>query len=428
MNWRERVAERWFGDVIAQRVAQAVQATDDEWWTQIDAAAGTLDRDWSERRDDLDDALEAYRTNPLARRIVSLTTDYVVGTGITLHSPIASIQALIDEFWRLNRMPQRIYEWCDELTRAGELFIVLQTDPVSGASFVRAIPAVRIHDIATDPDDLERELSYTELSSPASRMSPATGAALDARSWPSRHTAADDEPLVLHYAVNRPVGCVRGESDLGPILPWLKRYSDWLLNRVRLNRYKTAFLWDVTISGRPGMADAVRRKRFQYATPPEPGSVIVHDEGEKWEAVAPRLDAWDAKDDGKANRLMTAAGAGVPLHFLSEGDTATRATAAEMGDPTYRHYYQRQLYFGWLLTDLLTTALERAAHHGRGRRIADPQITCKFADITRQDNAQMAQSALWMAQAVDLMAARGWIEQEQAVELIMRMAGEPPRG
>ena len=44
---------------------------------------------------------------------------------------------------------------------------------------------------------------------------------------------------MLHYAVNRPIGAVRGEGDLTPILPWAKRYSEWLKDRVRLNRQRT---------------------------------------------------------------------------------------------------------------------------------------------------------------------------------------------
>jgi hypothetical protein len=37
------------------------------------------------------------------------------------------------------------------------------------------------------------------------------------------------------YAVNRPIGALRGESDLAPILPWMQRYSRWLEDRVRLS-------------------------------------------------------------------------------------------------------------------------------------------------------------------------------------------------
>jgi len=416
MGVRERLAERLFGDVISRRVAEAVQVVDDHWWTQIGGAGGTLDRDWAASKSDLDDALEAWRSNPLARRIVALTTDYVVGSGIHVSSSNAWVQSFVDEFWRLNRMDLRCYEWCDELTRAGELFLALRTDAVSGASFVRAIPALQIERVETASDDLERELRYRQV----------VAGDPEGRWWPSRSTAQGepDEPILLHYAINRPVGCVRGEGDLAPLLPWLRRYREWLENRVRLNKYKTAFLWDVTVAGRPGQGDALRQKRFRYQSPPEPGSIVVHDDGEKWEAVAPRIEAWDAKEDGRAIRLMVAAGAGVPLHFLSEGESATRATAAEMGDPTFRHYARRQLYFGALLRDLLSVAVERANARGRGRHLADLGLQVQFPDITKEDNVQLAQGALLISQALEVMARHGWIDAQSATQIALRFAGE----
>jgi len=411
---RERVAEWLFGDILSERVENALKVVDDAYWTQIQGGAPSLDADWPERREHLDHALEAWRSNPLARRIVSLTTDYVVGSGISLHSPIESVQQLVDAFWQLNDMPRRCYQWCDELTRCGELFVVLRSDDVSGASFVRAIPAVRIDAIATDEDDLERELRYHER----------VAGHLEGRWWPAAQGNDELPQVMLHYAINRPVGCVRGDGDLGPILPWLRRYRDWLENRVRLNRYKTAFLWDVTVASRPGRGDVLRQKRYKYKTPPSPGSIIVHDDSEKWEAVAPKIEAWDAKEDGKALRLAIAAGAGIPLHFLAEGESATRATAAEMGDPTFRHYYQRQLFMGHLLRDLLTVALRRAWARGRGRRTADPQLSVTFPDVTKHDNLKLAQSAAWIVQALEGMARCGWMDKQTAVELAMRFAGE----
>lgn len=413
-KWRADLAERLFGDVIAQRVENAVKVVDDAYWSQISGASRTLDEDWSARKAGLDDALEAWRVNPLARRIVALTTDYVVGSGLAAHSEIEWVQRFVDEFWALNDMKHRVYEWCDELTRSGELFIVVQTDAVSGASFVRAIPAVWIDRIETDADDYERELRYHEL----------TGD-IEGRWWPAAVAGSENlDQVMLHYTINRPVGCVRGEGDLGPLLPWLRRYKDWLENRVRLNKYKTAFLWDVTLTGRPASEDVLRKKRFQYKTPPEPGSIIVHGDTEKWEAVAPRIEAWDAKEDGKAIRLMVAAGAGVPLHFLGEGESATRATAVEMGDPTFRHYYRRQLAFGQMLVDLLTVAVRRANARGRGKPHADLKLSVKFADITKRDNQMLAQSALQIVQALEIMAGHGWVDRETAIEMAFRFAGE----
>jgi hypothetical protein len=204
----------------------------------------------------------------------------------------------------------------------------------------------------------------------------------------------------------------------------LKRYADWLLNRARLNKYKTAFMWDVKVTGRPGRGDTLRKKRFRYKTPPEPGSIIVHGDDEEWSAVAPRIEAWDAAEDGKAMRLVVAAGAGIPLHFLAEGESATKATAAEMGDPTFRHYYRRQLLFGDLLTDLLTTVVRRANAVGRGKAYGDLQLTSKFPDVTKSDNQAMAQSALLICRALDTMSKYGWIDRESAITMALKFAGE----
>jgi len=411
---RDRIAGALFGGVIERRVANAVKVVDDKWWSQIDAATGTLDRDWTETKESLDDALEAWRSNPLARRIVSLCTDYVVGSGIFVKSTDSWVQGFVDEFWTLNHMKLRCYEWSDELTRAGELFIVMRTDKVSGQSFVRAVPAVRIHRIETDPDDLERELSYVELAVNE----------LAGRKWPSVHTGADQDQIMLHYTVNRLVGCVRGSGDLEPILAWLRRYSDWLLNRARLNKFKTAFMWDVTVKGRPGRGDSVRKKRYKYKTAPEPGSIIVHGDEETWQAVSPKIEAWDAKEDGKAMRLAVAAGAGIPLHFLSEGESATKATAAEMGGPTFRHYGRRQLRYGALLVDMVGVAIRRANERGRGQRRRDLHLGAVFPDITKADNKDMAQSALLICRALDTMGKYGWIDDETAVTMALKFAGE----
>ncbi len=419
LSWKERIAEWLFGDVIEKRVLNAVSVVDDDYWSLVHSGAVTLDEDWYERKGDLDEALEAWRTNPLARRIVSLCTDYVVGSGIVLQSEVPWVQRFVNEFWEINRMGQRLYDWCDELTRSGELFIVLQTDRVSGASLVRSMPAVWIDAVETDPGDYEQETRYHELV----RTGRADG--LQGRWWPAA-TEANllQDQVMLHCAINRPVGCVRGSSDLSPLLPWLKRYRDWLENRVRLNKYKTAFLWDVTVQGRPGQAEALRKKRFRYKTPPEPGSIIVHDDAETWQAVSPRIEAWDASPDGKAIRLMVAAGAGVPLHFLGEGESATRATAAEMGDPTFRHYYRRQLMFGEMLRSLLTLAVRRANARGRGLPYGDLKLTCKFPDITRQDNLELAQAASLIARALESYARLGIIDKDTALELAFKFAGE----
>ncbi|KPK21308.1 MAG: hypothetical protein AMJ76_02975, partial [Dehalococcoidia bacterium SM23_28_1] len=280
------MVERFFGDVVDSRVQAAVKVVDDKWWRQVGGAAGPQDRQWWELRTEFEDALEAWRSNPLAFRIVSLTTDYVVGMGIKVWSPIKYVDGFVRRFWDhgQNKMALRVYRWSNELARSGELFIVLFTNPVDGMSYVRTIPGIKVDRIETDAEDLEKELRYHELRDD----DPVTG-----KWWSGWERGKDDieTPVVLHYAVNRPVGCVRGQGDLVPILPWLRRYREWLEDRVRVNRYKNAFLWQVKIEGAgPGDIEA---KQAQYSRPPAAGSVIVTDESETWTPVKPAIRAED---------------------------------------------------------------------------------------------------------------------------------------
>jgi hypothetical protein len=85
---RERIMDRVFGDLVSARVFNAVQVVDDEYWSLVRGGAVTLDADWNDRKDNLDDALDAWRSNPLARRVVSLCTDYVIGQGTEVRERI----------------------------------------------------------------------------------------------------------------------------------------------------------------------------------------------------------------------------------------------------------------------------------------------------------------------------------------------------
>lgn len=406
----------------ARRAVFGVSATvnDSPGWTSLNATL--LDTPWPELQQQMLDGLEAWRKNPLARRVVGLTTAYVVGDGITIGSPYKPLQRFIDHFWThaLNNMPIRLPEWCNELTRTGELFPVLSR-AVDGMSYVRMVPASEIVGIQWLAGDYESETAYhrTDPADPAGTW------------WIGIHhpTAHKATQLMLHYAVNRPVGCTRGESDLAPVLPWLKHYSRWLEDRVRLNWAARVWLWFVKVP-----ANKVTAKQTQYATPPQPGSIIVHDEGEEWDMKAPQIAARDASADGKALRTMVATGAGFPLHMLSEAEGANLATAEAQMDAPARTLRARQLYFCHLLTDLTLHAYEHWRLHQRRppRSCTARDIVISAPEITRSDNQALAQAGREIVQMLaglrDQLAAAGIAPTDElnrrTVEMAFRFAGE----
>ena len=403
------------GDIIAEQLASVAAKTpgwDNAGWQVVTRDRETEDRLFAEWQSDVKDALDAWRKSFLIRQVVRLTTNYVVGDGIGLSSELVSVEKFIRRWWDhpMNLMDLRLPKMCDEFTRTGELFPVLFPSKFDGMTYIRFIPARQINEIETNPEDLEDEWAYHRLG---------TLKNVQGKWWKSARVAKPGEPVVLHYAVNRPIGAVRGESDLLPILPWSKRYTAWLKDRVRLNRARVeGGLWDVTIDDDTKVLDI--QKKYKES-PPEHGSVIVHSKGETWKPIGLNINSADVKDDGKVLRLAVATGAGIPLHFMSEGESATKATAEFMGGPTFRHYRQRQKYFGWMLKDIISHAYRLSGKRGDFR---DLRLTVTVPDIEVKDNKMMAQSANLMVRALRDMKAEGWITNALAVSLAFKFAGE----
>jgi len=353
-----------------------------------------IDKPYRERYDDIQDALDAWRKHPLARRIVNLITAYVVGDGIRISTKYGPLQRFIDDFWQhsRNRLLLRQADWCDELTRSGELFLVLFTNPIDGMSHVRAVPASRIDEIEWQKDDYEVELRYHEVGDELS-VNDRERAGTWWRSFDHPDAADPTVPIMLHFAVNRPVGAIRGEGDLTPILPWLRRYSRWLEDRVRLNAGMRSFLWIVYAPKR--IMDDLRAR---YRQPPEPGSIIVAEDGaEKWEAVAPSLHAADAAEDGRAIRWMIAAGGpGTGLTDFGEAFDANQATATVMVDIRRRFLKRRQAYFAWMLVELTLRAYQRSrtvSTASRRDNINHIDFIVDAPDISGEDNMALAAAA-----------------------------------
>ncbi len=152
----------------------------------------------------------------------------------------------------------------------------------------------------TDPEDVEKELKYHRrpigqtLSSTGGDPPPIEITQIEIDNQGTWY----DSTEVLHVAINKVSNAKRGHSDLATLLPWLRRYKDWLTDCVRINKYKSAFLWDVTLTGAD--AKVISRKKMEYSYPPEPGSVLIHNEAEQWKTHRPNINANDAYQDGKA--------------------------------------------------------------------------------------------------------------------------------
>ncbi len=195
---------------------------------------------------------------------------------------------------------------------------------------------------------------------------------------------------MLHYAVNRPLGALLGESDLTTMLPWLQRYSRMLEDRVRLHL------------GRARLPVAGHRPRHQgqgkAGAVPHPARPRL-DRGQRRERSSgkpsrPRPARRRRPHDMQAVRAMIDAGSGYPPHWRGDAGDISLATAQAMQGPTERHLRRRQQYFLWMLQDILYHAYQRAYQIGRVRRLISDNYAELFRtslpEISRSDNESLS--------------------------------------
>lgn len=419
MSMLDAVLERVFNNTIQRQVLAQLALVETDAFFSVGTRSLTeseRDRYKADREEILSQSLEAWRLNPLARRIVELTSEYVVGGGISLSCRHMPTGRFIDQCWnhRLNRMPIRAFEMCDELTRSGNLFVLLSSDE-AGMTYLRSIPARDIQKIEARQNDIEQPVAFFPKGSLED---------IEPKPYPAYDPLTDDgiTPVMLQYVINRPAGAQWGESDLAPLLRWLTRYSSWLEDRARLNRYRNAFMYVVQAKF---TSEAQRKQRQQAlnAHPPNPGSILVADENETWKVINPRLQSSEANEDGLALKKMIACGAGIPLHFLAEPESSTRTTAEASGGPTFRRFQQRQEYFLWLISDILHVVVERRA---RVDKSIDPHAIIEVGgtDISARDNSSLALAAANMLSVLTELRDRQLIDNAEFLRLVYRFTGE----
>lgn len=372
------------------------------------------DRNQWDKKKIFAESLRAWRINPTARRIVRLNRSFVLGKGITIKAENTQDQEFLQSWWnhRLNKLRTNTKRWKDEDTRTGNLFI-LCTIGVTDTLYVRALPSELIEEIICEPNDIEQEKEYKLIDNEE----------LEAKSYPSYEHRGDAKQFIVHFASNRPVGSAWGEADISPMLPWIGRYSSWLEDRVRLNRFRNAFMYVVQMIGADVTPEKKKERQKQLElNPPKPGSVLVvggnQASSEQWGIMSANLDSFDASVDGVAIKKMIMDGAGQPMHWHAEPESSISTTAEAQGTPTFRTLEEQQdEFFEWMI-DLATIALEVSGKKAKGK------IWIEGPDITERDNATLALAFSRAYPSFAEMYDRGAIDEKELMRLTYKMLAE----
>jgi hypothetical protein len=91
---------------------------------------------------------------------------------------------------------------------------------------------------------------------------------------------------------------------------------------------------------------------------------------------------------------MIDAGSGYPPHWRGDAGDISLATAQAMTGPTERHLRRRQLYFVWMVEDIIYNAYSRSYALGMTRKLASSNYSDLFRislpEISRFDNESLS--------------------------------------
>lgn len=377
-----------------------------------------------------DMALYLWESNLMANRLIELPLAYMLAEGVSLHCKDDDNQKLLKRFWRdpINNLDIKIIKKVRELAIYGEQCYPAFVNEHSGHVRLGYLDPAQIATVVIDPDNPEQPIGIVTANDKkgvARRYRVIVNGAEDVftkRTQDIRATFADGE--AFYFTINDLSNGRRGRSDLLAQIDWLDGYDQFLFGELDRSSFLRSFLWDVTLTG--STPEEVK-KRAGEITAPSPGSVRVHNDGEKWDAVTPSLQASDSEGAARLFRNHVLGGATIPEHWFGGGGNVNKATAGEMGDPTFKMFSMRQKFLKYMLESVGFYVLRQSELAlGRGEPDAEDEkfeVEAEFPELTTRDTAAYAQALQQIVTGVAVAVTNKFITTGTAIRIINAIAG-----
>jgi hypothetical protein len=357
-----------------------------------------------------------YERNPMSRRLVEMTAEYIVGEGIEIKAKDEAVQKWVADFWNdpINRMDLHFPEYVKELGLWGEQCYRLFVNKFSGRVRLGYIDPMRIAAVVKDEDNLNitRKVEIKgKLGMPGPTYECIT---FEDETGPGYYNGD-----TLYFKINSTKAASRGRSDLFTMADFLDLFSQFVFSRGERSLLGNAFMWDVTLEG---MTPAEIQEFAKKQKPPEPGAVRYHNEKVKWNAVAPDLKAYDASFDGQLIKNFILGSYGFAEHFFGSGMDINKAVAQEMNETVIKRLAARQRYLQEIFKELLSFVIYQGKVRGRLPMAAPEEVDIYFPEISTKDMQRSGLTMLHLAQSLLLAQQQQWVDQEAAARLYCSVA------
>lgn len=372
------------------------------------------------------------RANPVANRLIELPVAYLLAEGVTLSAEDPDAQEWLDAFWNdpITKMDVNLPKFARELALFGEQCWVAFTNEFNGHVRLGYLDPGAIATVVWDPDNIMQAIGIVTAKNGRGESrryrvivnGPET--VFSKRTQGIREGFNDGE--CFYHSINALISDDRGKSDLLPVMDSLDAYDQALFGELERWAFLRTFIWDVTMKG--ATPDEIKARAGEITTPSS-GSVRLHNDAEVWDAVTPDLRAGDSDSLTRLFRNHILGGGTLPEHWYGGGGDVNRATASEMGEPTFKVMTMRQ--------QVLKAMLEEVGYYVICKRLDrtgampdpadfDPALrpVANFPEMTAKDTTKYAtafgQVVVGSVAAID----RGLLSEETGVALLATIAGQ----
>jgi hypothetical protein len=402
---------------------------DEDQWRKL---TGDSNRDLSpitaERMREM--AKYLWETNLLANRLIELPVAYMLAQGVQLMVEDEENQAILDRFWHdpINEMDIKLPKKIRELAMYGEQVYPVFVNEGDGHVRLGYLNPGLINTVVQDPDNAEQTIGIVlkkDRKDVAKRYRVIVNGPEDVfttRTQEIRKGFTDGD--VFFFKINDMSDGSRGRSDLLAQIDWLDAYDAYLFGELDRASFMRAFIWDVTLKG--ATEDEVKR-RAKDMTAPSPGSVRVHNDSEEWKTESPSLQAADSSEMARLMRNHVLGGSTTPEHWFGGGGDVNRASAAEMGEPTFKMFSMRQRYVQHMLEMMGRYVLTRAAQIAKADAqldfsLPENKVRAVFPEMVPKDTGKYATALSQCVVAAVAAVNAGLVQKSTAMKIVANVA------
>jgi hypothetical protein len=364
-----------------------------------------------------------WDNSAMVKGLASMDRSFLFGEPITVTSEDEMVQEVIDDFWNdpVNHMDIRFPNRMMWMSLLGEQLWEVRVNPNNGHVRINYIDPAQIKEVYVNRLYLSEPLRI-ELQGKSGGKGKILNVIRDDRDNRSKSYGR----LVgdcFFFTINKPENATRGRSDFLTLFDWIDGTERYGFNYLERAEFLLNFIWDITLKG---MDENQIREWMQKNPAPQPGSQRAHNENVEWKAVAPPLNAYDARAGYDMAKSFIMGASRRPESWFGGGGKAYQTEAEMFGQVPIKDLNERQLLIKHILRFQIQFALDQAVIAGRlpAQRVEKAGFQINMLELSPKDLSSKINSIPQLTTALMVAEQNKWVSRETATKLFAFVCGE----